>query len=82
MVTATKANGKLRICIDPRDLNRAIKWEHYPMPTIEEVLTRIPIVKFVSVLNDTSQIKLDNSSAKLCTFKHMLWEMYVQKTPI
>ena len=71
MVTATKANGKLRICIDPRDPNRAIKREHYPMLTIEEVLTRIPNAKIFSVLDATSrywQIKLDNSSAKLCTF--------------
>ena len=40
MVTVTKPNGKLRICIDPRDLNRAIKREHYPMRTTEEVVTR------------------------------------------
>ena len=37
MVTVVKP-GKLRICIDPRHLNSAIKREHYPMPTIEEVL--------------------------------------------
>jgi len=30
---------KIRICLDPRDLNEAIKREHYPMPTIEEVAT-------------------------------------------
>ena len=71
MVTATKSNGKLRICIDPRDLNKAIKREHYPMPTIEDVLTRIPKAKVFSVLDATSgywQIQLDESSAKLCTF--------------
>ena len=37
MVTAVKPN-KLRICIDPKDLNRAIKRSPYPMPTIEELL--------------------------------------------
>ena len=30
MVTVIKPNGKLRICIDPRDLNKAIKREHSP----------------------------------------------------
>lgn len=71
MVTATKKNGRLRICIDPRDLNKAIKREHYPLPTIEEVLTRIPKASVFSVLDATSgywQIKLDSSSEKLCTF--------------
>ena len=38
MVTVIKPN-KLRICIDPKDLNRAIRISHYPMPTIEEVAT-------------------------------------------
>ena len=30
MVTVVKPN-KLRICIDPKDLNRAIKLPHYPL---------------------------------------------------
>lgn len=71
MVTVVKPNGKLRICIDPRDLNKALKREHYPMPTIEDVLTRIPNAKVFSVLDATSgywQIGLDRESAKLCTF--------------
>lgn len=29
---------KLRICIDPRDLNKAIKRPYYPMQTIEDVI--------------------------------------------
>ena len=71
MVTVTKPNGKLRICIDPRDLNRAIKREYYPMRTIEEVVSRMPNAKIFSVLDASSgfwQVKLDHESAKLCTF--------------
>ena len=33
--------GKLRVCLDPRHLKNAIKREHYPMPTIEDVATRL-----------------------------------------
>ena len=71
MVIVTKPNGKLRICIDPRDLNRAIKREHYLMKTIEEVVTRMPNAKLFSVLDASSgfwQVKLDKESTKLCTF--------------
>ena len=71
MVIVTKPNGKLRICIDPRDLNKAIKREHYPMKTIEEVIMRMPNAKIFSVLDASSgywQVKLDRDSAKLCTF--------------
>ena len=73
MVTIVKPNGKLRICIDPRDLNRAtcIRREHYPMKTIEEVTARIPNAKVFSVLDVSSgfwQVRLNDNSAKLCTF--------------
>ena len=39
MVEVVKPNGKIRICLDARDLNRAIQREHYPLPTIEDVST-------------------------------------------
>ena len=71
MVTVMKPNGKLRLCIDPRDLNKAIKREHYPMKTVEEIVARIPNAKVFSVLDASSgfwQVKLDRKSAKLCTF--------------
>ena len=32
-----KANGELRLCLDPRDLNKAICRDHHKMPTVEEV---------------------------------------------
>ena len=32
-----KANGKLRICLDPKDLNRAIIHENHKGPTLEEI---------------------------------------------
>ena len=30
-------NGKLRICLDPKDLNKAIIREHHKAPTLEEI---------------------------------------------
>ena len=32
-----KANGKLCLCLDPHDLNKAICQDHHKMPTVEEV---------------------------------------------
>lgn len=71
MVTVIKPNGKLRICIDPRDLNKAIKREYYPMTTIEEISANMSNPKYFSVLDASSgfwQVKLNRESAKLCTF--------------
>ena len=71
MVTVIKPNGKLRICIDPRDLNKQVKRQHYPTRTVDEIITRMPNAKIFSVLDANSgywQIRLDHDSAKLCTF--------------
>ena len=71
MVTIVKPNGKLRICIDPHDLNQAIKREFYPMRTIEEIAARMPNAKLFSKLDASSgfwQVKPDQESSKLCTF--------------
>ena len=38
LVIVEKPNRKLRICLDPRSLNRAIKREHLHLPTTEELL--------------------------------------------
>ena len=70
MVTVLK-KGKVRICIDPKDLNHAIRREHYPIPTVEEVVSLFPNAKVFSVLDAKSgflQIKLDYESSLLTTF--------------
>ena len=70
MVIVVKPN-KLRICIDPKDLNRAIKRSHYPMPTIEEVATKLSKAKVFTVLDAKSgfwQIKPEEESSMLATF--------------
>jgi len=36
MVIVKKPN-KLRICLDPKDLNKPIKRPHYPIPTIDDI---------------------------------------------
>ena len=84
MVTVIKPNGKLRICIDPRDLNKAIKREYYPMRTIEEIASRIPNANFFSVLDASSgfwQVKLDRKSAKLCCFNSPFGRYMFKRLP-
>ena len=57
---------KLRICIDPRDLNKAICREHYQMPTIDEVVTRLTKAKKFTVMDAKDgfwQKRLDTESS-------------------
>jgi transposase InsO family protein len=72
MVAAKKKNkDEIRICIDPRDLNRAIQRAHHPMRTIEEVVANIPNAKVFTTLDAKSgfwQIPLDTASSYKTTF--------------
>ena len=51
MVVVPKKDGKPRICLDPHDLNKAIRREHYPLPTIEDIVTRLHGAKVFTVLD-------------------------------
>ena len=54
MVVVPKPNGKVRICIGPHDLNKAVLREHYQMKTIESILLEIPEAKVFSKLDAVS----------------------------
>ena len=71
MVAVPKSDGRLRICLDPKDLNQAIQREYYPLPTIEEIATRLYGAKVFTVLdvrNGFWHIPLDDESSLLTTF--------------
>ena len=71
MVVISKKNGALRICLDPKELNKAIQREHYPLPTIEDVATHLYGVKVFTVLDVCSgfwHVVLDESSSFLTMF--------------
>lgn len=42
---------KIRICLDPVDLNKALKSEHYHMPTLKDAVTNIDSAKYFSTVD-------------------------------
>ena len=71
LVVVPKKEGRLRLCLDPKDLNQAIQRERYPLPTIEDVATRLHGAKVftnLDVRNGFWHVKLDDSSSDLTTF--------------
>lgn len=71
LVVVEKPNGNLRICLDPRNLNKCIKREHHIIPTAEELISRLEGKTVFSVLdlkNGFWHVPLDSDSADLCTF--------------
>lgn len=71
LVIIEKPNGALRICLDPRDLNKAIKREHHIIPTADEIISNLEGKHIFSVLDLKDgfwQVPLDEESSNLCTF--------------
>ena len=72
IVIVEKQNGSIRICLDPKDLNQAIKREHFPLQTADEIVADMAGAQYFSKLDASSgywQIKLDEPSSKLLTFQ-------------
>lgn len=63
-----KPNGRIRIRVGPKPLNRALQRSQYRMPTIDDVLpllTNAKIFSLVDAKNGFWLLKLDDQSSKL-----------------
>ena len=71
MVATKQKSGEIRLCIDPKDLNRALKRPHHPIRTVQETIMNLTGAKVFTVLDAKTsfwQIPLDEQSSKLTTF--------------
>ncbi|CAB4017439.1 transposon Tf2-1 poly [Paramuricea clavata] len=71
IVIREKPNGRLRLCLDPKDLNEAIMRDHYPTPTLEEITPKFAGARVFSKIdarNGYWNVKLDDESSYLTTF--------------
>ena len=71
IVPVLKPNGKVRICVDLTELNKAVQLEVHPMPSVDESLAKLGNSKIFSKLDANSgflQIPLDEESRLLTTF--------------
>ena len=70
MVVVVKPN-KIRICLDPKDLNKAVQRPKFQLPTLEELLPELSKARFYSSFDAKVgfyQVSLDEESSKLTTF--------------
>ena len=70
LMLVEKRDGSLRICLNLRDLNKAIKREHYQLLTFDEIASRLTgATRFtkLDVNKGNWQIPLDKQSSKLTT---------------
>ena len=72
IVVVQKPDGKVRLCIDPKELNKALMREHYSIPTLKDVLHDLEGSKIFSKADLSSgywHVKLDEEASKLTTFQ-------------
>lgn len=71
MVTVEKPDKTIRICIDPREINKYIIKERYQISSLEELKPKLTNKKYYTLLDLKDgfyQCELDENSQKLCGF--------------
>ncbi|XP_038060004.1 uncharacterized protein K02A2.6-like [Patiria miniata] len=71
VIVVPKPNGDIRLCVDMRQANQAIKRERHPIPTVDEVLYKMNGSVVFSKLDlkyGFHQIELDEQSRDITTF--------------
>ena len=80
MVANRKKNGDVRIYLDPRDLNKALKRPHHPMRTADDVASKLGNAKVFSTLDAKArfwQIKLEKTVLSTYNVQYTIWEVQV-----
>ena len=71
LVPVLKSNGKIRLCGDYKcTANQAVNREIYPMPTVEEIFSKLAGSKLfckIDLSQAFQQLTLDETSQELCT---------------
>ena len=72
LLVVKRQDSRIRICLDPVHLNRALLRSHYRMQTIDDILPKLSNAKVFSTVdakNGFWLLKLDAESSKLTTFE-------------
>ena len=78
IVPVMKEDSSLRLCLDPKDLNKAIKSNQWYARTLDDILPELAQSKYFTIKDATSgfwHILLDFRSSLLTTF-NTLWDKY------
>ncbi|XP_063361440.1 uncharacterized protein LOC134658236 [Cydia amplana] len=70
-MVVVKKNDKIRLCLDPSDINKNLKRRHYPLNTLEEIAARIHGSKWFTLLDCRKgfwQLKVTPRTSEYLTF--------------
>lgn len=84
IVCVPKPSGDVRICIDPRNLNKYIRRPHHHIPTQEQLFTDLQNANYFTKLDASSaflQVPLDEPSSYLCTISTIFGRFRYTRLP-
>ena len=72
IVITSKKNGDIRMCLDPKELNKALLHEHYTLPILEDTVHELGqscVFSKADLASGYWHVELDESSSMLTTFQ-------------
>ncbi|UYV83505.1 K02A2.6-like, partial [Cordylochernes scorpioides] len=84
IVVVQKPSGDVRICMDPRELNKYVQRERYILPTAETIFSELKGATVFSVFDASSafwQVPLDKESTNLCTIATPFGRLRFKRLP-
>ena len=77
-VIARKANGKLRLCLDPKPLNKALQRCHFPYASVEDILRSWARARFL--LKSIARMADEAYRREFPTYDlcHTLWQVQME----
>lgn len=84
MVAVPKKSGQIRICVDLKQLNKAVKREKFVLSTIDDILPKLAHAQVFSLLDAASgfwQLPLHMECAKLTTFITPFGRYFFRRLP-
>ena len=72
IVCIEKKDGSIRLCLDPRELNKYIKREHFTIPKFQEIVVKLGKPRFFTIVDQSSafwQVELEETCRDLTTFQ-------------
>ena len=84
LAISRKSNGKLRVCLDPKDLNKACKRTYHKTPTLEEITHKLHGARVFSKLDARHgywSIQLTDRASDLTTFNSTFGRYKFRRLP-
>lgn len=82
LVIVENPDSSLRLCLDPKDLYKAVLRKNYQIPKAEEILNRLSGKQVVFDMKDGLwQLELDEQSSYLATVNSLFERLFFHKLP-